>query len=133
MTALLLDTSSLFFRAHHALPPMTTSSGEPTRALYGFSSLLLKLCREEAPTGIAFARDTAKPTLRHEEYAEYKAGRPPMPDELRSQWPRLDQLIAALGVPSHEAEGYEADDVLATLATQLEAGGEDVVVVSRRS
>lgn len=127
MTALLLDTSSLFFRAHHALPPMSTAAGEPTSAIYGFASLILKLLREEKPTGVAFARDLAKPTLRHAQYADYKAGRPAMPDELRPQWKRLDQLLAALGAPSHAREGYEADDLLATLAATVE---DDVVIVS---
>lgn len=130
MTALLLDTSSIFFRAHHALPPMNTLAGEHTSALYGFSTLLLKLLRELRPTGLAFARDLPVPTFRHVQYAAYKAGRPPMPDALRSQWRRLDELIAALGVPSHAATGFEADDVLATLARRLAATDEDVVLVS---
>ena len=119
MTALLLDTSSLFFRAFHALPPMSTKAGEPTSALYGFSVLLLKLLRERQPDGVAFARDLGR-TFRHEQYSEYKAGRAPMPDLLRPQWRRLDQLLAALGTPVHAAAGFEADDVLATLSRRLE-------------
>lgn len=119
MTALLLDTSSLFFRAFHALPPMSTKAGEPTSALYGFSVLLLKLLRERRPDGVAFARDLGR-TFRHEQYSEYKAGRAPMPDLLRPQWRRLDQLLAALGAPVHAAAGFEADDVLATLSHRLE-------------
>lgn len=119
MNALLLDTSSLFFRAHHALPPMNTSTGEPTAALYGFSVLLLKLLRELRPDGVAFARDLPAPTFRHAEYTEYKAGRPPVPDALRTQWRRLDELIAAFGAPTHAVAGFEADDVLATLARRL--------------
>ena len=130
MKNLLVDTSSLFFRAHHALPPMNTAAGEPTSAIYGFSSLILKLLREEKPTGVAFARDLAKPTLRHERYADYKAGRPAMPDELKPQWKRLDQLLAALGAPSHAREGYEADDLLATTAAALAKENEDVTIVS---
>lgn len=81
-SALLLDTNALFFRAHHALPPMSTTRGEPTAALYGFSVLLLKLLREERPEGIAFARDLPQPTFRHERYPAYKAGRPAMLDAL---------------------------------------------------
>lgn len=119
MTALLLDTSSLFFRAFHALPPMNTKAGEPTSALYGFSVLLLKLLRERRPDGVAFARDLGR-TFRHEQYGAYKAGRAPMPDLLRPQWRRLDQLLAALGAPVHAAEGFEADDVLATLARRID-------------
>jgi DNA polymerase-1 len=91
--------------------------------------LLLKLLREERPTGIAFARDLPKPTLRHQTYAEYKGGRAPMPDQMRPQWKRLDQLIAALGAPTHSLEGYEADDMLATLAHRLRET-EDVLIVT---
>ena len=130
VNALLLDTSSLFFRAHHALPPMNTRAGEPTSALYGFSTLLLKLLRELRPDGLAFARDLPARTFRHAQYDAYKAGRPPMPDALRSQWRRLDELVAAFGVPSHSATGFEADDVLATLARRLAAIGQDVTLVS---
>jgi DNA polymerase-1 len=130
VTALLVDTSSLFFRAFYALPPMNTTTGEPTSAIYGFSVLLLKLLREERPTSLAFARDAPARTFRHQVYDAYKAGRPPMPDALRPQWRRLDQLIAALAVPSHAVIGYEADDVLATLAKRLVDAGDDVVVVS---
>jgi DNA polymerase-1 len=127
---LLLDTSALFFRAHYALPPMNTSTGEPTAAMYGFSSLLLKLLREEKPGGLAFARDLPKPTFRHERYREYKAGRPPVPDAMRPQWARLDALIGGLGVPSLCLAGFEADDVLATAARRLSAGGTRVTIVT---
>jgi DNA polymerase-1 len=130
VTALLVDTSSLFFRAFHALPPMNTKSGEPTSAIYGFSVLLLKLLREERPTSMAFARDAPLRTFRHQVYDAYKSGRPPMPDALRPQWRRLDQLIAALAVPAHCVPGFEADDVLATLAKRLFDAGESAVVVS---
>lgn len=129
-SALLLDTNALFFRAHYALPPMTTSRGEPTAALYGFCVLLLKLLREVRPDGVAFARDLPQPTFRHQRYAAYKAGRPPMPDALRRQWARLDVLLAGLGVPSHAAPGWEADDVLATAARRLAAAGTAVRIVS---
>lgn len=132
MTALLLDTNSLFFRAHHALPPMCTTGGEPTSALYGLSVLLLKLLREHRPTELAFARDLPQPTFRHRSYDAYKAGRPPMPDGLKPQWRRLDQLLDASGVPAHAAPGFEADDVLATLTRRLteRSPDGDVLVVS---
>jgi DNA polymerase-1 len=129
-SALLLDTSALFFRAHYALPPMNTSTGEPTAAMYGFSSLLLKLLREEKPAGLGFARDLPKPTFRHERYSEYKAGRPPVPDAMRPQWARLDALIGGLGVPSLCLAGFEADDVLATAAKRLSAAGTRVTIVT---
>lgn len=108
---------------------MSTRAGEPTAALYGFSSLLLKLLREENPSAIAFARDLSAPTFRHQSYAAYKANRPPMPEDLKPQWKRLDQLIDALAVPSHSVSGFEADDVLATLAAKLGAT-ENVSIVS---
>lgn len=111
---------------------MCTSAGEPTSALYGLSVLLLKLLREHRPTALAFARDLPQPTFRHRSYAAYKAGRPPMPDGLKPQWRRLEQLIDASGVPSHAASGFEADDVIATLArrwTERSPDG-DVLVVS---
>lgn len=127
MTALLVDTNSLFFRAHYALPPMSTARGEHTSAIYGVAALLLKLLRELRPTGLAFARDLPTPTFRHEVYGAYKSGRPPMPSALQTQWGRLDQLIAAFDVPSYGVRGFEADDVLATLARRIP---DDVVIAS---
>lgn len=129
-SALLLDTNALLFRAHYALPPMNTRSGEPTAALYGFSALLLKLLREERPDGIGFARDLPAPTFRHQRYSDYKAGRPPVPDALRPQWARLEALIAGLGVPAMAVAGFEADDVLATAARRLAAAGTQVKIVT---
>lgn len=130
MTVVLVDTSSVFLRAFHALPPMNTSTGEPTSAVYGTAVLLLKVLREERPSGLAFARDLPKPTFRHRAFDAYKAGRPALPDSLRPQWKRLDQLVAATGAPSHSAEGFEADDVLATSTRRLVARGEQVIVVT---
>ena len=109
---------------------MNTRAGEPTAALYGFSTLLLKLLRQDQPAGIAFARDLPGPTFRHERYHEYKANRPPVPDVLRPQWARLDQLLAALGVPQLKLAGFEADDVLATAARCLAQNGHAVKIVS---
>jgi DNA polymerase-1 len=123
---LLLDTYSLFYRAHYALPPMSTKSGEPTSALYGLSVLLIKLLYEQRPSALAFALD-AGPSFRRELYDGYKAKRARMPDDLRRQRARLDDLIAAFGVPHHAAPGFEGDDVLATLARRIEG---DVVIVS---
>ena len=127
---LALDTSSLFFRAQHALPPMNTSRGEPTRALYGFSALLVKLLREQNPVGLVLALDAPQPTFRHERDSAYKGTRGAPPSELRQQWPRLEQLIEALGVPAFRVPGFEADDVLATVARRLRERGQPVVVVS---
>jgi DNA polymerase-1 len=130
MAALLIDTYSLFYRAFHALPPMTTRAGLPTGAIYGLSVLLLKLLREQAPCTLAFALDAPEQTFRHREHAGYKAGRAPAPSELGAQFPLLDELLDALGVPAFRAPGFEADDVLATLAHELRDGGDEVLVVS---
>jgi len=127
---LLLDSYSLFFRAYHALPEMTTQAGLPTNALYGFSSLLLKLLRELEPAGVALARDLPKKTFRHEQYADYKAGRAPLDSALRTQLELLGELVSATGFPMFSAEGFEADDVLATLAARLADQGARVLVVS---
>jgi DNA polymerase I len=127
---LALDTLSLFFRAQHALPPMNTSSGEPTRAVYGFCALLLKLLREEKPAGLVLALDAPEPTFRHQREASYKGTRAPPPSELWQQWPRLEQLIECLGVPAFRVPGYEADDVLATLARRFRDRAQPALVVS---
>lgn len=127
---LLVDTHSLFFRAYHALPPMNTSHGEPTRAVYGFSALLIKLLREEKPAALAFAVDRPEPTFRHERYQGYKGTRPAPPSDLWQQWPRLEALLAALGAPVLSAPRFEADDVLATLARRLREKGRPALIVS---
>ncbi len=127
---LALDTLSLFFRAQHALPPMNTSSGEPTRALYGFCALLLKLFREQQPVGLVFALDAPEPTFRHEREASYKGTRTAPPSELWQQWPRLEQLIRCFAVPAFKVPGFEADDILATLARRLREKSQPVLVVS---
>ncbi|MEZ4242047.1 MAG: 5'-3' exonuclease H3TH domain-containing protein [Myxococcota bacterium] len=113
--ALILDGYSLLFRSFYALPPMSTRAGVPTGALYGVSVLLLKLLREERPAALAFALDAPGPTVRHEAFGAYKAGRAPAPDPLREQLVRLPELAAAFGAPVHRVPGWEADDVVASL------------------
>ncbi|MDB4982144.1 MAG: polymerase [Myxococcales bacterium] len=127
---LLLDTHALLFRAFHALPPMTTRAGRPTSALYGLAVMLLKLLREQRPAGLAFALDAPRPTFRHAQSPTYKAHRPPLPDDLRLQLEALPRLLDALGVPAFVAPGFEADDILATLARQLGAAGTGVRIVT---
>lgn len=130
MPILLIDTYSLFFRAFYGLPPMTTSGGEPTGALYGFSTLLLKLLREESPEGGAFALDLPTPSFRHELASDYKAGRPATPSPLRAQLAVLPELLEAFGLPRFAAPGFEADDVLASLARELSHAGHACLVAS---
>lgn len=131
-TLLLLDGHSLAYRAFHALPVenFTTSSGQPTNALYGFTSMLLNLLRDLNPTHIAVAFDVSRKTFRTEKFPEYKATRSKTPDEFRSQMDLLHEIIDALGITHIERAGYEADDVIATLAKQAVEQGFDVEICS---
>ncbi len=129
-SALFIDTYSLFFRAYHALPSMFTRGGEPTSALYGLSSLLLKLLREQRGAALAFALDAPQATFRHDSFEDYKAGRAPTPSLLAVQFDRLGELLAAFGVPVFRSPGFEADDVLATLAKSARARAAPALVVS---
>jgi DNA polymerase-1 len=128
--ALLLDTFSLFFRAFFALPPMNTSRGEATNALYGFSALLLKLLREHPGAALCFALDTGRPTFRHREFLPYKAERAPTPTPLVEQLRRLEQLLERTGGVVLGSPGFEADDVLATVAADLREQRRPALVVS---
>lgn len=127
---LVLDAFSLLYRAFYALPPLTTKAGEPTAALYGFSTVLLKLVRERKPRGLVVARDLPRKTFRHERYEHYKETRTSPPSALGRQVGRLSELIEAVGCPVFASPGFEADDVLATLARELAAAGEHAMVVS---
>ena len=129
-TIFLLDGSACFYRAFHAIPLFTTSAGEPTNAIYGFTQTLRKLIKEHSPDYIGVAFDLKGPTFRHKLYDEYKAKRPKMPDELVSQIPGVKEVIRALGVPVIEKEGYEADDVIAALTGSAKAMSLRVVIVS---
>ena len=115
---LLVDGSSYLYRAYHALPPLTSSQGEPTGAVYGVLNMLHKLIRDVQPELLAVVMDAPGKTFRDELYAEYKANRPPMPDDLRQQVEPLIEAIEALGLPLIRIAGVEADDVIGTLATQ---------------
>jgi DNA polymerase-1 len=126
----LFDTLSIFFRAHHALPPMSTSRGEPTSALYGFCSLFLKIVREYDPAGIAFALDAPEKTFRHARYEAYKATRDAPTDGVRQQLARLADLWDCLELPVFRVPGFEADDILATLARRLRTDDVPTLVVS---
>lgn len=127
MKLLLLDSNSLVNRAYYAMPSLRTADGVATGGVYGFMAMLAKLLDEEKPTHIACAFDVHAPTFRHKLYAEYKAGRRPMPDELRAQIPLLKELLTAMRLHIVEFAGYEADDVLGTLSKQADM---PVVVVS---
>ena len=124
----LVDGSSYLYRAFHALPPLTSAAGEPTGAIVGVTNMLLKLLREYDPEYLAVVFDAKGKTFRDEIYAEYKAHRPPMPDELRSQLPALMDIVQALGLPLLQIPGVEADDVIGTLATQANDAGMKTLV-----
>jgi len=125
-----IDGHALVYRAYFALPAdMATSHGELTNAVYGFASMLLNVLRDEKPDYLAVAFDVGR-TFRHEEFAEYKANRAAMPDELHAQFQRIDELLSALDIPTYSAEGFEGDDVLAALARQAEARGVDTLIVT---
>ena len=127
---ILIDGHSLAFRAFHALPlDMAAPSGELTNAVFGFTSMLLNVLRDQAPEYVAVAFDVGK-TFRHEMYDAYKGHRERMPDELRSQVERIKQVVETLNIPIFTAEGFEADDVLATLARQAEAQGVASLIVT---
>ena len=129
---LLLDGHSLAYRAFFALPVenFSTVTGQHTNAVYGFLSMLTNMIRDEEPTHIAVAFDRSRQTFRLEEYAEYKAGRNKTPSEFSSQLPLIRRLLDTLHIPSLDLEGYEADDIIATLATRATGDGHEVLIVS---
>jgi len=128
---LLFDGHALIHRAFHALPPLAlTKTGEPTGAVYGFASMLLKVVAELKPSHWAIAFDTSAPTFRHKQFEDYKAHRPPAPDELKRQFRRVRELVEAFNLPSFEVEGYEADDILGALCRQASDQGIDTIIVT---
>jgi DNA polymerase-1 len=126
---LLIDANSIIHRSFHALPPFTTPEGKPSGAIYGIASILLKLWRDERPDYAAALFDRPEPTFRDEKYAEYKAQRPPAPDELISQIIEAHKLFEAFGIKTFEKPGYEADDLIATLAEKFKTLPEVQVVI----
>jgi DNA polymerase-1 len=129
---MLMDGHSLAYRAFFALPAenFTTAAGQPTNAIYGFASMLANTLRDEAPTHFAVAFDVSRKTWRSQEFAEYKANRSKTPDEFKGQVELIGELLDSMHAPRFAVEGYEADDVIATLATQAEAEGFDVLIVT---
>jgi DNA polymerase-1 len=128
---LLFDGHALVHRAFHALPPLSVSkTGEPTGAVYGFVRMLLKTVQDLKPTHWAIAFDRPAPTFRHLEFEEYKAQRPEAPEDLRQQFGRVRQVVKAFNIPTFEMDGYEADDLLGTLARQAAAQGIETIIVS---
>ncbi|WP_406182019.1 DNA polymerase I [Streptomyces sp. NBC_01006] len=129
---MLMDGHSLAYRAFFALPAenFTTATGQPTNAIYGFASMLANTLRDEAPTHFAVAFDVSRKTWRSTEFPEYKANRSKTPDEFKGQVELIGELLDAMKVPRFAVDGFEADDVIATLATQAEALGFEVLIVT---
>ncbi|GAA1041176.1 DNA polymerase I [Virgisporangium ochraceum] len=129
-TLLLLDGHSSAYRAFHALPPenFSTTTGQTTNAVFGFTSMLINVLRDEKPTHIAVAFDVSRQSFRTEQYGDYKAGRSATPDAFAGQVPLIKEVLDALRIPYVEKPGYEADDVIATLATQARDEGFNVLI-----
>ena len=127
----LFDGNALIHRAYHALPPLTVSkTGEMVSAVYGFAQMVLKVLNELKPTHYAIAFDKKAPTFRHKLFDQYKAQRPPMPDELVNQLGRVRELVEAFHIPIFELDGYEADDLLGTLSHQASQQDTDTIIVT---
>ncbi len=119
----LLDASSFIYRGFFALPPLSTSAGFPTGAIYGFLRMLLSIMKSEKPSYLAVVFDSPAPSKRETIYKEYKAGRPKMPDPLKVQIPVIKEILSLMKVPTVEVEGFEADDLIAVLAKKFSEEG----------
>ncbi|RLB44342.1 MAG: DNA polymerase I [Deltaproteobacteria bacterium] len=126
----LVDGSSYIHRAYHAIRNLSNSKGFPTNVVFGFTKMLLKLLQEKNPKYVAIVFDAKGPTFRHEVYKEYKANRPPMPEDLAVQIPLVKRVIEALNIKILEMEGYEADDIIGTLARKCQEQSHEVVMVT---
>jgi len=126
----LIDGNSFCYRAYYAIRNLSTSKGEPTNAVYGFISMLNKLIGEQKPDLIGVAFDLKGPTFRHEKFAGYKIHRKPMPDDLIGQLPVIKEVVSAYRIPIFEVQGYEADDILATIAHKAEKAGMETYIVT---
>src|SRR5437016_8705606 len=125
----LIDGHAMIHRAFHAVPEqLTSSTGEPVNATFGFTSMLMEALTEEKPEYVAMTFDRPAPTFRHQQFAEYKAHRPTMPDNMRPQFGRIREVVQAFGIPIYEKDGFEADDVLGTLSVQATQQGVDTVI-----
>ena len=130
MKLLVLDGNSIVNRAFYGIKLLTNKNGEYTNAIYGFLNILLKLEDICSPDAVAVAFDVHAPTFRHKMYDEYKAGRKGMPDELRAQMPVLKEMLKNLGIKTIEKEGWEADDILGTLAAVCRKNGDECFIAT---
>ena len=130
MDLYLIDGNSYFYRAFHAIRSLSNSKGFPTNAIYGFTNMIFKIIREKKPGAIAIVFDSPVPTERHRIYEQYKAHRPEMPSDLALQIPFMKEIIKAFNMPAFEMPGYEADDIICTIAKKAAAQGAGVFIVS---
>lgn len=126
----LLDVSSYLYRAFHALPKFTTKEGFPTGAIYGFTRMLMSLLTKEKVKYLGVCFDSKTPTFRHEEFENYKANRPPMPDDLLCQLPKIIEILNAFNLACFQMDGYEADDILATLASKFQDDFDKILIIT---
>jgi len=127
---IIIDGHSLLYRAFHALPPLSNKNGQLTNAVYGFLLILFKAIKDVEATHIVACFDTKKPTFRHEQFVDYKAGRAKMPDGIASQMPIMKQVLEAFNIPIFEKEGFEADDLIATIAQRARQDLAQVYILS---
>jgi DNA polymerase I len=127
----LIDGHALYHRSFHAFPEdIATSAGEPTNAIFGFTRMLLDILRLIRPEYLIVTFDRPTPTFRHINYTPYKAHRPPLPEGLRAQFPRVREVITAFNIPIYEQDGFEADDLLGTLSLQAKERGTHSVIAT---
>ena len=130
MKLMILDGNSIVNRAYYGIRQLNAPDGTPTNAVYGFLAILQRLLDASSPDALCVAFDMPAPTFRHKQYEEYKAQRKPMPDELAVQMPLLKELLSAMGIKQLSAEGWEADDILGTVARICEDGGWNCEIVT---
>jgi DNA polymerase I len=126
----LIDGSSYIYRAYHAMGGLSNSKGFPTGAVFGFTNMIVKTLKDKSPSYVAVIFDAKGPNFRHEKYPAYKANRPPMPEDLRLQIPLIHEIVNAYRLPSLSVQGFEADDIIATITRQAREKGWAVVIVS---
>ncbi len=129
-TIYLIDGSGYIYRAYHAIRGLTNSKGLPTNAIFGFTRMLIKLIEDHAPTHMVMCLDAKGPTFRHQLYEDYKANRPPMPEDLVVQLPYIKKVIQGFNLPIVELAGFEADDLIGTMARQATEAGFKTVMVT---
>ncbi len=129
-TIYLIDGTAYIYRAYHAIRRLSNSRGLPTNAIFGFTRMLMKLMEDRSPQYVAMFFDAKGPTFRHEMYKDYKANRPPMPEDMVVQLPYIKEVSAAFNLPIIEMSGFEADDLIGTAARLAEEDGYTVVIVT---